>query len=168
VDHFGGVKNLCLEYEEKLELVDRDGKGGGYVREIVPCRIALETKVEVKPGIKPSRGWGCVFPWSIGILRTKNGKYVTVDFPEHSGWQSLGSEIMVSSEVDASKSGYGCEDPTMFQARATPLAQSDCSSALVAVLRRLDLCMQRRGSLRKGLIFRCISNLRRIQKLLWP
>ncbi len=113
VENAGGVKGFCLDHEDKLQFV-ADG-GCGYVRQVSACTLEIGAKVEVKPGLRPSNGWGMVFPWSIGMLREKNGAYVTVDFHEQEGWKGLASELQASSGVDASKADIDREDPLFDQ-----------------------------------------------------
>ena len=59
--------------------------------------IKVGSRVRVRPGVSPSTGWGGVKPESVGTVTAlqSDGVHCVVDFPEHSSWNGVISEMML-------------------------------------------------------------------------
>jgi hypothetical protein len=60
------------------------GGGGGPIK--------VGDSVRVKPGVKPSRGWGQA-EGATGTVRSISGSDCTIDFPRQKGWAGVLSEM---------------------------------------------------------------------------
>ena len=61
--------------------------------------------VRVKPGLTPSTGWGSALASSEGPVVRIREEYAHVDFPEHSDWVGLMTEIEVVRRREDQKPG---------------------------------------------------------------
>ncbi|MCJ8744019.1 hypothetical protein PDJAM_G00101460 [Pangasius djambal] len=60
--------------------------------------IKIGDRVRVKPSVNnPKRSWGRVTHQSVGVVKSLVGEEMTVDFPEHSGWIGVVSEMEIVS-----------------------------------------------------------------------
>ncbi|MCI4389756.1 hypothetical protein PGIGA_G00102190 [Pangasianodon gigas] len=60
--------------------------------------IKVGDRVRVKPSVNnPKRSWGRVNHQSVGVVKSLAGEEMTVDFPEHSGWIGVVSEMEIVS-----------------------------------------------------------------------
>nr|XP_055043072.1 E3 ubiquitin/ISG15 ligase TRIM25-like [Misgurnus anguillicaudatus] len=58
------------------------------------CSFKTGSRVRVKASVEsPEYGWGDVTKNSVGIVKAMDGDELTVDFPEHSGWTGMLSEM---------------------------------------------------------------------------
>ncbi|XP_057208681.1 E3 ubiquitin/ISG15 ligase TRIM25-like [Triplophysa rosa] len=70
-------------------------------------RFKIGSSVRVKASVDtPEYGWGDVTKNGIGILKAVNGDELTVDFPEHSGWTGMISEMELEPTDDTDNSRF--------------------------------------------------------------
>ena len=82
------------------------------------------SRVRVKPGLKPSTGWGSATSKSIGVITEfkDDRARCKVDFPEHKGWNGIVAELDLvdasgQSVFAAAASAYGIRIGTRVQVK---------------------------------------------------
>ncbi|KAI5615168.1 hypothetical protein C0J50_3393 [Silurus asotus] len=85
------VGNMLFEFKAKLEVFCKEELDNMFSK----FHIRVGDRVRVKPSVaSPKYNWGCtVTHRSVGVVKSLDKEIVIVDFPEHTNWKGLLSEM---------------------------------------------------------------------------
>ncbi|XP_035380327.1 E3 ubiquitin/ISG15 ligase TRIM25 isoform X2 [Electrophorus electricus] len=125
---FGDIRNILSEFKDSLEVFCKKEvekileKVSNVATTASLCHIKTGDRVRVKSCVNtPIYNWGLhVTHKSIGVVKAVDGKQVTVDFPECSGWRGIVPEMEVVSYAPSGSSSANCSFDIGCKVRVKP------------------------------------------------